>query len=399
MTEEEKRLQDHIKELEETISDYQKRDKKVKSLFNNFLLFLFKIFIGKGLKEAFYKLFSDLKEKKNITTETLSELAAAIVWRFSRIGLLSLVVVGTPIVFAILQYWLLSNQNKLIEQQNTRIEQQTYLQEASRRGALVFLMGNIFDEVNNELREDYNKDGIRNLSPQLIGRIIALSNSLKPYKFLDGDNLTDKEYSLERGQLLITLVNSEIDTSSLDAIYENADFSYSYLKGVDLEAKYLKGINFSNSILAEAILQKANLSLSDLESTNLINSKLSNANLEEAYMVKSNLKNSSLLYANLSKTNLYGANLDSSNAMYTNFRFASIERVSLIDANFIRTDLYSSFLYNTDFSCTALKYANLNRVWINKGTKLDLNILQGYEVKFIETSPLSEDSIFMLIKN
>ncbi len=308
MTEEEEKLHKHIEKLEEKIRDYEKRDEKLKGLFNKFLLFLFKIFIGKGLKDAFYKLFSDLREKKNITTETLSELAAAIVRRFTRIGLLSLIVVATPIVFAILQYCLLYNQNKLIAQQNTRIEQQTYLVEAQRRSALVFLMGNIFEEVNNELKGKKGKE--RQLSPQLIGRIIALSHSLTPYKFLVGDNLTDREYSPERGQLLITLVNSDIDSASLETIYFNANFTQSYLENVTFKEKNLKYCDLSKSNLKRANLQYADLTFTKLIDATLIGTDFSYAKLYRTDFYDANLRSAFLLYANFNDPNLIGALID-----------------------------------------------------------------------------------------
>ena len=315
MTEEEEKLHKHIEKLEEKIRDYEKRDEKLKGLFNKFLLFLFKIFIGKGLKDAFYKLFSDLREKKNITTETLSELAAAIVRRFTRIGLLSLIVVATPIVFAILQYWLLSNQNKLIAQQNTRIEQQTYLQEASRRGALVFLMGNIFDEVNSELREDYNKDGIRNLSPQLIGRIIALSNSLIPYRFLEGDSLTNKEYSPERGQLLITLVNSAIDTSSLFKIFQRADFTGSYLGKVNLVYGNMSYIDLQNSKITNSVLENCTIDYADLRNVNFEGTKLNSSSFKRTYLMGANLCGTQLMFSDMTEANLDNVLISKSSLM------------------------------------------------------------------------------------
>ena len=71
--------------------------------------------------------------------------------------------------------------NDLLQTQNQLIKEQTKLIEAERRSSLIFLMGNIMDKVDDELK---NNKKSRELSPQLIGRIAALSHSLKPYYFL-----------------------------------------------------------------------------------------------------------------------------------------------------------------------------------------------------------------------
>jgi hypothetical protein len=102
---------------------------------------------------------------------------------------------------------LLEGQNKLLESQNELIQNQMYQNEASRRGALIVLMSNIMDKVDDEISSQKNKNPQLkefNLSQSLIGQIAALSHSFKPYKFLKGDTIVGEELSPERGQLLIT---------------------------------------------------------------------------------------------------------------------------------------------------------------------------------------------------
>lgn len=191
---------------------------------------------------------------------------------------------------------------------------QTYLQEADRRSGLVFLMGNIFDEVNTELKDDYNNDSIRNLSPQLIGRIVAFSHSLTPYKFFVNGELTDREYSPERGQLLITLVNSGIDKASLDVIYKKADLSYTYLVDANLDSAYLKSADLFGSYLRYtdirfADLRGADLRKSDLFDVNFQESDLRYTKLFNANLLKSELVGTDLRHADLNKANIDMATL------------------------------------------------------------------------------------------
>jgi len=201
------------------------------------------------------------------------------------------------------------NQNEKIDKQNIRLDQQTYLQEAERRSSLVFLFSNIMDAVDKELKEDYGKDSIRNLSPQLIGRITGLSTRLKPYRYLNGDSLTAKPLSPERGQLLVSLLGSQLDTMTMDKIYNKADFSYADLEGGKLDSMYLKDVNLKEVNLRSAKLGGANLrdaSLygADLKFVSLFNTDLNNADLTDA-----DLKGASLFGADLRGASLRGADL------------------------------------------------------------------------------------------
>jgi hypothetical protein len=241
----------------------------------------------------------------------------------------------SAIIFGGITVYLLFNQNDMITSQTKRIDQQTYLQEAERRSTLVFLMGNIFDEVSNELKVEANKD--KKLSPQLVGRIIAISHSLIPYKSLMGGELSKKEYSAERGQLLITLVNSGINENTLREIYEKSNFKHSYLFDMDLSDAYLYGIDLSGSMMRFANLQGANLQYATLKNVNLI---------------EVNLDGVKLNYSTIYKTELYNAKLDN-----TDFTFASLDTVwvnkrvnineSVFDKNIICSTFYGNNIKDT----------------------------------------------------
>ena len=209
---------------------------------------------------------------------------------------------GTVLLYN--QNKLLTQQNAFIQQQTYRLDQQTYLQEAGRRSSLIFLMGNLLDAIDRELKADIGRPGVRDLSPQIIGQIVALSTSLRPYRHLENDSLVDREISPERGQLLLSLVNSEIDNSALRRIFLSADFSYAELSEAVLAGEYLGGIN-----LREANLSKANLNGANLAGADLNRADLSSAILVGAILSKANLSDTDLREAIIEQTDFRGASL------------------------------------------------------------------------------------------
>jgi uncharacterized protein YjbI with pentapeptide repeats len=253
------------------------------------------------------------------------------------------------IAFGFLSTIVLLEQNKKIEIQNQRLNQQLYLQEAERRSSLVFLFSNIMDAINNELKEDYAKDNIRNLSPQLIGRIISLSHRLEPYQYLDADTLIGMPLSPERGQLLINLVESQLDTLSYKKIWLKTDFSYSDLKGILFEdTVYLVGINLERSNLTEATLKGARLN-----HANLSNALMTNINLERSNISHGNLANALLTEANLANSNLTNINL---NSIYANS--INLNNTILKNGTLNRANIRNSLITNS----------NLNNIEMNNAT-------------------------------
>lgn len=162
---------------------------------------------------------------------------------------------------------LIVNQNKLFENQNKRIEQQTHLIEADRRSAQVFIMGDVLSDIYKELENPKNEE--RTLSSSLIGRISSLSRAMKPYKYLRGDSLIERPLSPERGQFLIALIQSRMNSNTLDRIILNADFSQSEIIGANFEHAQLSTINLSASDLRNTSFHQADLSLANLSGANL----------------------------------------------------------------------------------------------------------------------------------
>ena len=284
---------------------------------------------------------------------------------------------------------LLMNQNELLEVQNIKIDSQTelmnqqmLLSEASRRSALIVLMSNIMDKVDDEIKEqksDFLKKGFSkaavdtmkfSLSQSLIGQIAALSHSFKPYRYMEGDTWIERPLSPERGQLVITLTLLPLDTATLNKIYQSATFREADLQNAVLEGAYLSGAYMIGTDLNGADLNDVNLSRASLTSADLSNTSLHEANLSEAILDQgagwepARLTGARLLGANLSGAylsgaDLSGADLSGANLSEADLSGADLSGANLREARLFMADLSGAFLGETDYSWLDLGEADL----------------------------------------
>lgn len=253
------------------------------------------LYLGKNLTQSTTDLFDEIS-KMSVTTNTMGRVSAHIIARFIRVSMFTILFAIIPLLFICLQTFLLNRQNTLLERQNTlivqqndKIDRQSQLIESQRRNALIFELGNVLDAIRDETES--GKD--HTISHQLIGRIEALSRSLKPYKYLEGDSLS-AELSPERGQLLISLLGSGLDHITLDSIKMASLF-----RRADLKEAYLPYVDLSNTHLEYANLSGADLHNAHLERTYLSQADLSNARLEASYLIDVELSETDLRNANL----------------------------------------------------------------------------------------------------
>lgn len=294
---------------------------------------------------------------------------------------------GTLLLYS--QNRLLTHQNELLNQQNVRLDQQTYLLEAERRSSLISLMGSILDAVDDELRDDIGVKGVRDISPQLTGRIIALSNSLRPYRYLGSDSLVGRELSPERGYLLLAMVNSEIDKSSLRRIYKSSDFSFADLQKAILSGEYLAGINLTGADLNGAHLDDANLSDANLSDAELNDAVLAHANLQDARLRNTKMKKTYLESANLSGANLSGADL-----WWANLNSANLYNARLSKANLSKANLGHAVLTKASFDQVIFDSTRVAEfTWLDSLSRMGADTLRGtnhlisnYYIDSVETN-------------
>lgn len=285
---------------------------------------------------------------------------------------------------------LISRQNELIEtqslNQNRIIKGQNELMESLRRSNLDILLRKITDRVDDELKNNPT----RTLSDNTIASIVAAFNySFAPYRSLDGDSLSEKKLSPEKGQLLLALCMRKIDSVSFDQVKRHASFSGADLSKMDLNGVNLDGVDLKAADLKDADLSGASLVGADLRDANLWGVKLNKAKLtqadarradlrwaqlneawlDSAKMDGANMSNAQLRKARLQKTKLWVTKLDGALLNDANMEACELVDASMIKANLTGTNLSKSDFNRTNFneaifSNTDLLNAKVDKDWL-----------------------------------
>ncbi|MEM7371777.1 MAG: pentapeptide repeat-containing protein [Bacteroidota bacterium] len=253
------------------------------------------------------------------------------------------------------QNQLVNRQTTLLDTQNYRLNIQNNLIEADRRSSLVFLMSNVLDRVDEEIKEQriaISKDSgdipanMRyGLSKPLISRIVALSRAFMPYKIMTGDILSEKLSSPERGQLFIALMESNLNNTTHNILAEQGDFSYSIIGRVKLDSFNLANANFQNVNLSEADLRNTNLNKANFWNANLSYVIFHEANLINANLVDANLIGADMHDSKLFRAYLAGANLNSADLSGSDLRESILNNANLSNVNLQRAYLGGAQLY------------------------------------------------------
>lgn len=260
--------------------------------------------------------------------------------------------------------YMIYQQNELFktqtQDQNQRIEEQSELIESIRKGNQVLLMSNVLDKVDEEIKNE--PDGL--LSDATIARVAALSYSFKPYRYYEGNHLSEKELSPERGQLLLALSIMELDSISFAKIkqttsFASADLRRADLRGADLSGVDLQGADLKDAQLAEIDLNRANLYKADLWGANLNKANLDSTNLKRAELSWAEVNGADLRRANLNGANLTNAKLRNSDFREAIFQWAESGGAMFNNANFEGADLYGSVFKKANFTDVNLTEANL----------------------------------------
>ena len=328
------RLQAENQKLKAKLDKQQQSKQKRRKLGWTFLKQSSGFILGAKLKKSIERFLEELSEQQRVSRETLSDLLSAIIIRLTRVGFLLVITAILPSILLIFQTYYLSQQNKLItgqsemfKQQNNRLDQQTYLQEAERRGQTLLLMDNMLKEISDDVRVNPQNT----INDATAGRLISLSKMLKPYKYLENDSLIEQVISPERGYLLVSLLETGINLNATSRSRTNGklmnrlDFTYAELRDLTLKGADLLEINLSyadlrNSNFTGTDFKKADLSNARLQQTNLSYTGLGEADLENA-----KLQNAILDRADLSKTNLTGADLRNTSLVKTKIKEAVLK--------------------------------------------------------------------------
>ncbi|MCB9230904.1 MAG: pentapeptide repeat-containing protein [Bacteroidia bacterium] len=181
----------------------------------------------------------------------------------------------------------LYQQTELMNEQTELIKKQNFLSESDRRAALISELSAIFDKIESSYADCYNQQGGSRLQESTKGRIIAVSNSFKPYRYLDeSGELIDIFTSPERGQLITVLSN----------VLKEDDF-YSFMGKVNFEYADLSGSFWENRMLRGLKMSKANFRNSKIKGTDFSLSELNRARFENSTIQETKFENISNFFA------------------------------------------------------------------------------------------------------
>ncbi|CAM1343270.1 pentapeptide repeat-containing protein [Tenacibaculum amylolyticum] len=261
------------------------------------LSWTWKLFTGASLNTNFNKWFTEFHTQERVSPDTSANLLTALVRRFVRVRMLSVILLLFSLVPSLISLYILIKQNQLIETQNLLVE-------GSRRSSYSFQLASLFDAVDEKGFNSSNRN-----------RIVSLCNVLKPYRYLDEDGKSTVYYSPERTQLLQFLLGSRLTDAQLGAIFDNTEFTYCDLRNTNLSGAYLVGANLAHSNLENCELNSANLSNADLTDTNLKGIQFSNGWAKNTSFRDANLTNAIITSAR----DLNGADFTDADLENTNF--------------------------------------------------------------------------------
>lgn len=335
-------LEAENQKLKEQLDRQENKKKNRRKLGWNFLKRSSGMILGAQLKKSIEKFLDEIAEQQRVSRETLSDLLSSIIIRLTRVGFLLILTAVLPSILLIFQTYYLGKQNTLItgqsemfKQQNKRLDQQTYLQEAERRGQTLLIMDNMLKEIST----DVSRSSANAIDDATAGRLISLSKMLKPYKYLENDSLIARVTSPERGYLLVSLLETGINLNttarsrSNGRLIERLDFTYAELRNLSLKGADLIQIDLSN-----ADLRNSSFNGIDFEKANLQNTWLHETNLTYASLKEANLEHAVLQYAILDYANLQNANLSSAD-----LRNVSLVKTKLLDADFTNARVNKTF--------------------------------------------------------
>lgn len=250
---------------------------------------------------------------------------------------------------------------QLMQKKGEFVQEQALIQ-AKQQANLGLVMESLFAEIQEEITTQNGR-----LSSETIGEIVRISQSFEPYRYYPDVSLETPELSPERGQLLLFLIASKMDTNSFQQVISKATFAGADLEGADLAKLDLSGIDLMGANLKDAILNDINLSEADLRGANLWGAQLQKADLTGVDMRRADVR-----WAELTETSLRYAHLDGadfSNALMggvdlydAKFQYGNMSGAMLSGAMLSCADFELTTMDNTDCSSSNLTMTNLKRV-------------------------------------
>lgn len=172
-------------------------------------------------------------------------------------------------------------------------------------------------------------------------RIIALSHSLKPYRFLQNGKQNDRLISPERGQLLQALIFSNLDDKTIGYIKTKVNFSYSEIKNIDIENINLGWMKLKYCLFENCNIRNVNFDNTDLTGTIF---KADNTSRYDRLNVQYQINNCSFM-----GTSFYQVELHNNIFFECDISFSRFVNVKFLNNMFSNCRLIANSFYGCDF--------------------------------------------------
>lgn len=356
---------------------YYFHEQKKKSLkFRVWFLQSFsKIFLGADLKRSLSKLYTEIPKGK-VAKETLVDVTANIIWRFTRIGFFLLFVSILPFIILIVQTRIMKTQNSLFEKQLNQTERQLSQIEVQNRlietqnklfgnqndltssqntkidkqNNLANAQNNLFNNQNNMLGKQNEQIDFQNNLLSSQNELFKSQNQLveqQIQKIVQQSTLIEAD---RRSSLiamlngLISEINKELNTSN------NYDLNQGIIARIISLTHYLKPYKFleGESLVEHPMSpEKGQLLVYLLKNRfkeELYDTIYANASFDFVDLSWANLDGSYMKGCDLIASNLYRSNLKDCNLSYADLFSASLENANLENAILYRTNMWGSNL-------------------------------------------------------
>lgn len=278
----------------------------------------------------------------------------------------ALFIILSGVAIALISYNYNQQLANRIQQQDATISEQNKIIASVKQSNLVFQTSSLMADIRRELQGKHSNK----LSDEMLLRIVSLSKAFQPYRASEGDSLSVKSLSPERGQLLLALTTVVRDSAIFAQIKRNTSFAGADLSGTNLSGADLSGVDLKGANLQDADLSNANLKNAAMKGANFWGANLNGANLSKADLEIADLrwarmngiiiKAAKLNGADLSNTQLIKANLNRSTFLWAKFNGAMLNNANLQRADFLGASMQKANLENTNMRECRLRRTDLS---------------------------------------
>lgn len=183
-------------------------------------------------------------------------------------------IVVTILIVGYFGYNYINQQHKLKEQ---TLEEERILSNATMlHSGYANQLNQLYASIEAELKSQE-----KTISKTTIGKIISLSDNLKPYRYLHNQKLLEQPLSRERADLFRYLMQLDLPTQNYRDIFDKANFSYGDFSNLDLSnidiiclIEGIDGHHGKNAQLLITTFNRPNFKGSVFENCNLSGAKL-----------------------------------------------------------------------------------------------------------------------------